>query len=53
MSEPDQPHSRQEEPADPAETVVALPRLKLRLQGTALSPPRFGSRVFVPSVLTR
>ena len=53
MSESDQPHSRQEEPDDPAETLVALPRIALRLRGTALGQPRFGSHVFVPSVLTR
>ena len=53
MSESDQPHSRQEEPDDPAETLVALSRIALRLRGTALGQPRFGSHVFVPSVLSR
>lgn len=53
MSESDQPHSSQEEPDDPAETVVALPHMALRLRGTALGQPRFVSHVFVPSVLTR
>ena len=53
MSASDQPHPRQEEPDDPAETLVTLSRIALRLRGTALGQLRFGSHVFVSILLTR
>lgn len=55
MSESDQPHSRQEELDDPAETLLSTPRIAFRLRRATFNQPWLGSSVFVPKlmVLTR
>ncbi len=55
MPESDQPHSRQEEPDDPAETPPLTSRTVFRLQWMTVSRALLGSSVFVPKpiVLTR